>query len=106
MAVGLDHAGLAGCLRQTVPHSGRAVGRWLQRVFVGEGEHHGVCLMGRGEDTTFNRHIGTDEITDFNSVSVIRCDSCTSQFEFYSAIKPGIAGSSSDLGTYGQRNTT
>lgn len=56
MAVRLDHTGFTGCLRQTVPHSGRAVGRWLQRVFVGEGEHHGVCLMGRGEDTTFNRH--------------------------------------------------
>lgn len=46
VAVGLDHAGF------TVPHSGRAVGRRLQRVFVGEGQHHGVRLEDRGEDTT------------------------------------------------------
>lgn len=78
MAVGLDHTGFAGCLRQTAPHGGRAVGRRLQRVSVAEGQHHGVRLLGRGEDTTRPQlHVS----------------------RFCSATDPGTAASSSPRGT-------
>lgn len=50
VAKGLDHTGFTGSLRQTVPHSRRAVGRWLQRVLIGEREHHGVCLRQKRKD--------------------------------------------------------
>lgn len=47
MAEGLDCAGFSCSPCQTVPHGGRGVGGWMERVLLSQRQHHGVRLRER-----------------------------------------------------------
>lgn len=56
MAEGLDGAGFSSSPCQTVPHGGRGVGSWVERVLFSQRQHHGIRLRERVRLIIFNHH--------------------------------------------------
>lgn len=47
MAEGLNGTGFSSSPCQTVPHGGRGVSGWVERVLFSQRQHHGISLWGR-----------------------------------------------------------